>query len=84
MLTKEIIIKDIQKADEHPLAKLVQIACQYSSEILLKNDTININAKSIMGMLAFQPTAGTSIQLSVNGEDEADALDALEKYLLCE
>ena len=44
----------------------------------------NINAKSIMGIMAFNPSNGMKVNIVANGEDEAEALDAMEKFLVCE
>ena len=43
-----------------------------------------MNAKSIMGMMALGMGAGESVQVTVNGEDEVKAMEAIEKYLKSE
>jgi len=84
MLTKEIVISDINKKYKHPLAELVQLACQYNSEILLTCGNMKVNAKSIMGIFAFSPLAGDTVTISTSGQDESDAIGAIENFLLCE
>ena len=84
MLKKEVMVRDIDRKYDHPLAEIVQIASQYKSEILLEYDTYRINAKRIMGIIAFNPSAGMNVTLSADGNDEADAVEALEKFLQCE
>ena len=54
MLRNEVTVKDIDKKYEHPLAEIVQIASQFKAEILLEYDKYRINAKSIMGIIAFK------------------------------
>lgn len=83
MLKKEVTVNDIEKNYEHPLAEIVQIASQYKSEILLEYDKYRINAKSIMGIIAFNPSEGMNVTISANGNDENEAVDAIEKFLVC-
>ena len=52
MLKKEVVVRDIDKKYDHPLAEIVQVASQFKSEILLEYDRYRINAKSIMGIIA--------------------------------
>lgn len=84
MLKKEVMVKDIDKKYNHPLAEIVQIASQYKSEILLEYDKYKINAKSIMGIIAFNPSEGMKVTIAADGNDENEAVGALEKFLQCE
>ncbi|MDE7266359.1 MAG: HPr family phosphocarrier protein [Lachnospiraceae bacterium] len=84
MLRKEVVVKNIDKKYDHPLAEIVQIASQYKSEILLEYDKYKINAKSIMGIIAFNPSEGMNVTIAADGMDEGDAVDALGKFLECE
>jgi phosphocarrier protein len=83
VLKKEVMVKDINKKYDHPLAEIVQIASQYKSEVLLEYDKYRINAKSIMGIIAFNPSSGMNVTISANGNDENEAIEALEKFLIC-
>lgn len=84
MLKKEVTVKEIEKKYEHPLAEIVQIASQYKSEILIEYDKYRINAKSIMGIIAFNPSEGMNVTIAANGNDEEEAVGALEKFFICE
>ena len=50
----------------------------------LESDNRRINAKSIMGIMAFNPSDGMSVDIVTEGADEEAALDAIEKFLVCE
>lgn len=65
-------------------AELVQVAWRFDSEIILESDNRRINAKSIMGIMAFNPSKGMTVNIEANGRDEEEALDAMEKFLVCE
>ena len=43
-----------------------------------------VNAKSIMGIMAFNPSEGMSIDIVTDGLDEEEAVLAIEKFLVCE
>ena len=83
MSKKEIVIADVVKKYDNPIAELVQVACQFSSSLFLVNGDYRINAKSIMGIMAFNPTAGMQVQIEADGEDEEYALNTMENFLLC-
>jgi phosphocarrier protein len=80
---KEVTVHDIDNSYDHPLAEIVQIASRYKSEILLEYDRYQINAKSIMGIFAFNPSAGMNVTIQATGKDEDEAVAALEKFLIC-
>jgi phosphotransferase system HPr (HPr) family protein len=72
--------KNIQKK-ENPVAKLVQIACRYESKVYLEDDARKINAKSIMGMMAFKLNSGKELAIVAEGSDEEEAVKEMEQYL---
>ena len=84
MLKKQVMVKEIEKKYDHPLAEIVQIASQYKREVLLEYDKYKINAKSIMGIIAFNPSEGMNVTIAANGNDEGDAVDALERFFICQ
>ena len=84
MSTKNIIVSNVSKGHANPIAELVQVACKFDSEITLENNNRRINAKSIMGIMAFNPCDGMSIDIVTKGTDEEEAGMAIEKFLVCE
>ena len=83
MSNKEIVVSDVSREHDNPIAELVQVACQFDSNIVLENDNRKINAKSIMGIMAFNPTLGMTVNIVADGSDEQEALVAMEKFLAC-
>lgn len=83
MSNKEVVVSDVSKEHENPIAELVQVACQFDSNILLENNNRKINAKSIMGIMAFNPSEGMSVNIIADGSDEKEAIQAMEKFLAC-
>ena len=81
MSKKNVIVSNVSEGHDNPIAELVQVACQFDSDIMLESDNRRINAKSIM---AFNPSDGMSVDIVTEGADEEAALDAIEKFLVCE
>lgn len=83
MSKKNVIVSNVSEGHDNPIAELVQVACQFDSDIMLESDNRRINAKSIMGIMAFNPHNGVEVEIEADGADEAEALTAMEKFLLC-
>lgn len=84
MSKKSIVVSNVSESHENPIAELVQVACKFDSEITLESDNRRINAKSIMGIMAFNPSEGMAIDIVAKGSDEQEAVNAIEKFLVCE
>ena len=84
MSRKNVIVSNVSKSHDNPIAELVQLACRFDSEITLESDNRRINAKSIMGIMAFNPSEGMSINIVTEGSDEEEAVLEIEKFLVCE
>ncbi len=84
MSKKEVVVSNVSKEHDNPIAELVQVACQFDSNITLESDNRRINAKSIMGIMAFNPSKGMTVNIITDGNDEQEALVAMDKLLVCE
>ena len=84
MSKKSVVVSNLSDNHDNPIAELVQVACKFDSEIILESENRRINAMSIMVIMAFNPTEGMNLDIVATGEDEKDALDAIERFLVCE
>ncbi len=62
-------------------AQLVQIANRFRAEIHVEKDGMQVNGKSIMGVLTLAAAKGSSITVSADGEDADNAIIALAKVI---
>ncbi len=62
-------------------ALLVKTANLFVSEITLEKDGLEVNGKSIMGILMLAASKGSKITLKVNGKDSAQALQVLGRLI---
>ena len=58
-------------------AQLVQTANRYRAEIHVEKDGMQVNGKSIMGVLTLAAAKGTEIVVCCEGEDAASAMESL-------
>lgn len=64
------------------MAELIHVACIFDSDIILENSQYRINAKSLMGVMAFHPTGGIAVSITTSGKDEQEALSAVEDFFI--
>ncbi len=62
-------------------AQLVQVANRFRAEIHVEKDGMQVNGKSIMGVLTLAAAKGSSITVSADGEDAENAMVALAKVI---
>ena len=58
--------------------KFVTLASSFGCSIEVARNGRNVNGKSIMGIMMLAAAKGTTITVTADGDDEANALDALE------
>jgi len=58
-------------------AQLVQTANRYRSEVHVEKDGVDVNGKSIMGVLTLAAAKGSQISVTCSGEDADAAMVAL-------
>ena len=64
-----------------PAAEIVKVAGRFRAHITIARDDLEVNAKSIMGVMMLAAEAGATVRLRADGEDAAAALDALEALI---
>ena len=60
-----------------PAAEIVKAASKFKSDITIVRDDIEVNGKSIMGVMMLAAECGATITLRANGPDASDAIDAI-------
>jgi phosphocarrier protein len=72
-------VRIINKLGIHarPAAEIVKTAGTFKSNVTIVRDDLEVNAKSIMGVMMLAAEHGATIQLRAIGDDAEAALDAL-------
>lgn len=81
MLEQQFLI--INKLGLHARASalFVKTASQFKSEIKVLRDEVEVNGKSIMGIMMLAAAKGTQIILRVAGADEGEAIQKLGELI---
>jgi phosphocarrier protein HPr len=74
--------RNVQIVNKHglharPAAEMVKAASRFRSDITISRDDLEVNGKSIMGVMMLAAEYGATITLRANGPDADDALDSL-------
>jgi phosphocarrier protein HPr len=73
--TVEIVNKNGLHA--RPAAEIVKLSSKFQSEITIVRDDLEVNGKSIMGVMMLAAEFGASILVRANGPDAEQAVGAI-------
>lgn len=78
----EKTVKIINKAGMHtrPAATIVKMASKYKCEFFISKNGLNINGKSIIGVMTLAAEMGSEVILTFDGEDEQQAAEEIVNY----
>lgn len=81
MIERELKVENAQGVHARPSCLIATTAMKFKSEIKLenKNNSNVADAKSVMSILTLFASFESIIKLTVEGEDEEAAADAIEK-----
>ena len=82
MLQKEFLIVNKLGLHARASALFVKTASRFSADIKLSRDGIEVNGKSIMGIMMLAASKGTSVRLSIAGVDEVEAMQAMGELIV--
>ena len=77
MIQCEVTIKNRAGLHTRPAATLVKLAAKYKAEFFIEKDGIEINGKSIIGVMTLAAEQGSKLQLRFSGEGEEEACKAM-------
>ena len=74
--------RSVQIVNKHglharPAAEMVKVASKFKADITISRDDLEVNGKSIMGVMMLAAGLGTEVVLETSGEQEREAMDAL-------
>jgi phosphocarrier protein HPr len=82
MLQKEFMIVNKLGLHARASALLVKTSSRFSSDVKLAREDVEVNGKSIMGIMMLAASKGSSVLLTVNGADEAEAFQAIGELII--
>ncbi|HUR94155.1 MAG TPA: HPr family phosphocarrier protein [Gemmatimonadales bacterium] len=77
MIERPATIVNQEGLHARPAARIVRLASSFASEIELSKDGLEVNGKSIMGVMMLAAECGSEILIRANGPDAEQAVQAL-------
>lgn len=77
MVEREVVIKNRAGLHTRPAALLVKTAAKFKSDFFIYRDGMEINGKSIIGVMTLAAEQGAKMLLRFSGEDEEEAAKAV-------
>lgn len=81
MLRRTIKVTNKLGLHARPSALLVKAATKYRSEFYIEKDGIQVNGKSIMGVMMLAAECGSTLHLIADGVDEEYLLDEIQALI---
>jgi phosphocarrier protein HPr len=81
MVERTVQIVNKNGVHARPAAEIVKVSTKFQSEITLVKDGMEVNGKSIMGVMMLAAECGSSLLLRAEGLDAEPALEALSALI---
>ena len=81
MAERSVTIVNKNGLHARPAAEIVKTASKFSSDIVIVRDELEVNGKSIMGVMMLAAECGATITLRASGPDEDGAVDAIASLI---
>ena len=77
MVERSVQVQNSHGIHARPAAEIVKVAARFRSAITIVRDDLEVNGKSIMGVMMLAAECGATILIRAVGDDEGAAADAL-------
>ena len=74
---RQVTVANRNGIHARPAAEIVKVAAKFKSDITLVRDDLEVNGKSIMGVMMLAAEYGSTIILRADGEDAEAAVEAI-------
>jgi phosphocarrier protein len=81
MVKKDFLIVNKLGLHARASALFVKTASRFAADVKLAKEGVEVNGKSIMGIMMLAASKGMTVTLSVDGTDEAEALDTIGELI---
>lgn len=75
MIEREVDIVNRLGLHARAAAKLVHLASDFESDVILEMNGESVDGKSILGILMLAAPQGSTLTVRIDGEDEEEAMD---------
>jgi phosphocarrier protein HPr len=81
MAERSVTIVNKNGLHARPAAEIVKTASKFTSDIIIVRDELEVNGKSIMGVMMLAAECGAEVTLRATGPDESAAVEAIAKLI---
>jgi phosphocarrier protein HPr len=81
VIERQATIVNQEGLHARPAARIVRLASSFASDIELAKDGVDVNGKSIMGVMMLAAECGSSIIIRAKGPDAEQAVEALAELV---
>lgn len=81
MIEREVQVINKNGIHARPAAEIVKVAARYRSDITIGRDDMEVNGKSIMGVMMLAAECGATVVLKAAGPDAEEAVSALASLI---
>jgi phosphocarrier protein len=81
MVERSVEIVNKNGIHARPAAEIVKTAGKFKSHITLAREDLEVNGKSIMGVMMLAAECGAQVHLRAEGPDAQEAIEALESLI---
>ncbi|RMH15931.1 MAG: HPr family phosphocarrier protein [Gemmatimonadetes bacterium] len=74
---RQVQVVNPQGFHARPAAEFVKLASRFASDVWIAKDGLEVNGKSIMGVLMLAAEQGSTLTIRADGEDATEAVDQL-------
>ncbi len=78
---QSVQVGNIYGLHARPAAEFVKLANTFKSEIWVSKDGLEVNGKSIMGVMMLAAERGSTIEIRATGDDAEQAVEALVRLV---
>jgi phosphocarrier protein len=81
MIERSVQIANKNGLHARPAAEVVKTAARFKSEITIVRDDLEVNGKSIMGVMMLAAEFGATLIIRAHGADAQQAVDAIAELI---
>ncbi|HSJ07636.1 MAG TPA: HPr family phosphocarrier protein [Longimicrobiales bacterium] len=74
---RTVVIANRHGLHARPAAEFVKLATTFRAHVLVARDDLEVNGKSIMGIMMLAAEHGSEITIRASGDDATEAVDSL-------
>ncbi|MEN9791837.1 MAG: hypothetical protein RLZZ63_1495 [Gemmatimonadota bacterium] len=77
MAERTVQVQNAHGIHARPAAEIVKCAARFTSQVTIGRDGLEVNAKSIMGVMMLAAECGAEVTIRADGPDAQAAIDAI-------